>query len=179
MSNNNKMTHIYEIDYRKESLNLIIIGLDNSIQTLVQKNKDLSWYDGIWFREESEPIYGLAFIAFQNYINGSINELFDKPENKIQYYKIDPNYKDFGKPLIELIIGLANYYKHKDSKLHRGTIEVIESFNLDIGSENVIDDSPIFDGLEILNYEWNLFVIQKIVTDYRRRLFEKMLSEFK
>ena len=172
------MTHFHEIDYRKESLSLIIIGLDKSIQTLVQKNKDLSWYDAIWFREESEPIYGLAFIAFQNYINGSINDLFDKPENKVQYYKIDANYKDFGKPLIELIIGLANYYKHKDSKFHNGTIEVIKSFNLDIDSENVVDASPIFDGLEILNYEWNLFEIQKTVTDYRRRLFEKMLSEY-
>jgi hypothetical protein len=166
------MTHWREMDYRVESLTLIITGLENSIQTIVKKNKEFDWYDGIWMREESEPIYGLAFIAFQNYINGSINDLFDKPENKVQYYKKDNKYKDFESNQIELIIGLANYYKHKDAKFHNGTAEILKSFNLDINSENVVDNSPIFEGLELLNFEWNLFEIKKIVTDYRKKLLE-------
>jgi len=166
------MTNWLEMDYRIESLNLIITGLENSIQTIVKKNKEFDWYDGIWMREESEPIYGLAFIAFQNYINGSINDLFDKPENKVQYYKKGHKHKDFERTQIELIIGLANYYKHKDAKFHKGTSEILKSFNLDINSENVIDNSPIFEGLEILNFEWNLFEIKKIVTEYRKSLFE-------
>jgi hypothetical protein len=148
----------------------IITGLENSIQTIVQKNKENDWYDGFWMREESEPIYGLAFIAFQNYINGSINDLFGKLDNKVQYYKLDKKLKDFERTQIELIIGLANYYKHKDSKLHNGTVEILNSFNLDINSDNIIDNSPIFEGLEILNKAWNLFEIQKIVTDYRKNL---------
>lgn len=164
------MMNMLEIDDRAESLNLIIIGLENSIQTIVKKNKENDWYDGIWMREDSEPIYGLAFIAFQNYINGSINDLFDKPDNKAQYYKADKKHKDFERTQIELIIGLANYYKHKDSKFHNGTVEILKSFNLDHNSENVIDNSPIFEGLEILNNEWNLFEIKKIVTDYRKNL---------
>jgi hypothetical protein len=164
------MTHWLEVDYRVESLNLIIIGLENSIQTIVKKNKEIDWYDGIWMREESEPIYGLAFIAFQNYINGSINDLFEKPDNKAQYYKLDNKAEDFQRTQIELIIGLANYYKHKDAKFHKGTVEILNSFNLDINSDNVIDNSPIFEGLELLNKKWDLFEIKKIVTDYRNKL---------
>jgi hypothetical protein len=166
------MTNWLEIDYRVESLTLIITGLENSIQTTVKKNTEFDWYDGIWMREESEPIYGLAFVAFQNYINGSINDLFNKPENKVQFYKKGNKHKDFERTQIELIIGLANYYKHKDGKFHNGTSEILKSFNLDINSENVIDNSPIFEGLELLNYEWNLFEIKKIVTDYRKKLVE-------
>jgi hypothetical protein len=98
---------LLEIDDRIVSLNLIITGLENSIQTIVQKNKENDWYDGFWMREESEPIYGLAFIAFQNYINGSINDLFGKLDNKVQYYKLDKKLKDFERTQIELIIGLA------------------------------------------------------------------------
>lgn len=166
------MTHLLKVDYRVESLNLIINGLENSIQTIIAKNKEIDWYDGIWMREESEPIYGLAFIAFQNYINGSINDLFDKPENKVQYYKIANKHKDFDRTQIELIIGLANYYKHKDSKFHNGTVEILKSFNLDVNNENVVDNSPIFEGLDILNSKWNLFEIKKIVTDYREKLLD-------
>lgn len=77
-----KKTHWLRIDYRIESLNQIISGLDRSIESLNKKMKNIEWYDGIWFKEDSESIYGLAFLAFQNYINNSIKDFSGSTANK-------------------------------------------------------------------------------------------------
>ncbi|WP_321282342.1 hypothetical protein [Marinifilum fragile] len=71
------MTHWKRIDLRIESLQTTIKGLENSISELRNKIDKIDWYDGLWFIEEAEPIYGLAFIAFQNYINSSVFDRFE------------------------------------------------------------------------------------------------------
>lgn len=167
-----KKTHWLKADYRSNSLHQIIAGLDNSIKSLTKKVEDeTDWYDGLWFLEDSEPIYGLAFIAFQNYINGSIKDLYESTNDKTCYYKINPKLKSFEKSDIELIIGLANYIKHKDdNKLHKGTQDILDCFNLK--STDDIKKSPIFEGLSVLNEKWELFEIYNIVTKWRERLFD-------
>ncbi|MDO9186887.1 MAG: hypothetical protein Q7W13_12815 [Bacteroidia bacterium] len=168
----NKNTHWLRCDYRVESLFQIITGLDISIKILVKRMKAGGWYDGLWLREDCEPIYGLAFLAFQNYINLSIKDFSGETSNKIKYYKIEPNLKNFEKSSIELIIGLANYLKHRDEKeLHKGTREILESFSLHFGNENNIDNSPIFDGLAILSEDWDLFEVLEIVKKWREKLW--------
>jgi hypothetical protein len=66
----NEFTHYLKVDYREVSLVIIINGLNDAIDSLKKQIDEIHWYDGDWFKEESEPIYGLAFIALQNYING-------------------------------------------------------------------------------------------------------------
>ena len=167
----NPKTHWLQVDYRAESLRQIITGLDNSINTLQDRVEELGWYDGLWFLEDSEPIYGLAFIAFQNYINGSIKDLYESVNDKTLYYKLGTNSANFEKSDIELIIGLANYIKHKDDeKLHRGTQEILNAFDLKNNGE--INNSPIFDGLTILNKDWKLFQILEIVINWRESLIK-------
>ena len=56
---------------------MTIKGLSETIEILYNQVNEIDWYDGDWFMEESEPIYGLTFIAFQNYINGSIKDFAD------------------------------------------------------------------------------------------------------
>ena len=63
----NSKTHWRYADYRAESLNQIITGLNSSIETLRKRIDVIDWYDGYWLLEETEPIFGIAFIAFQNY----------------------------------------------------------------------------------------------------------------
>lgn len=120
--------NILQADYNAESLKHIINGLNNSIKTI----QELYSFDGFWLLEKSEPVFGMAFIAFQNYINTSIKDLFDTTENKISFYKIGPRLNRFERSNIELIIGLANYIKHKDEgKLHSGTKNILNTFNLE------------------------------------------------
>lgn len=175
MTVENRKTHFLRTDYRYESLYQIITGLDHSIKVLENKITEHCWYDGDWFREESEPIYGLAFIAYQNYINSSIKDFSGSTNEKERYYKIPPDLCDYQKTSIELIIGLANYSKHKeeDGKLHFGTKEILECFKLSTDKEPEPDKSPVFDGLSVLNESWNLFEILEVVKNWRERLWSE------
>ena len=60
---NQQKTHWRKVDYRVKSLSLVIEGLQQSICELEKQVKLGGWYDGDWLLEESEPIYGLGFIA--------------------------------------------------------------------------------------------------------------------
>ena len=178
MLNSYNRTHYLRHDLRVESLTQIIIGLDNAINILKSKKNELSWYDGLWFMEESESIYGLAFIAFQNYIISSIKDFANSTSKKHEYYKLEPRFKNYEASRIQLIIGLANYSKHKDEdgKLLSPTKEILESFNLSIDKDIDINSSPVFKGLTILNEKWNLFEIMKIVTNWRELLWNNEIE---
>ncbi|RZK47843.1 MAG: hypothetical protein EOO99_12135 [Pedobacter sp.] len=164
------MTHYLEVDYRRESLCQIILGLEKSIGYLKSKLELKGWYDGLWFLEESEPIYGLAFIAFQNYVNGSIKDFYDTTKNKISFYKLGTAPENFSKSYIELIIVLANFIKHKDDGLNEMTKQILEAFNFTEYDE--IDKSPIFGGLDLLDEKWNLVNIMRQVFIWRQELLE-------
>jgi len=169
-----ELTHWRRVDYRVASLNIIIQGLNNSIEVLKEHIKEIHWYDGDWFLEESEPIYGLAFIAFQNYIYGSVKDVVDQTNEKINFYQLEPNVEGYSKSKIELIIGLANYAKHKDDGIpHKGTKEILECFNLDYQDISYQDKSAIFQGLTILNKDWNLFEIKELVTNWREMIWTR------
>ncbi|RFC53190.1 hypothetical protein [Brumimicrobium aurantiacum] len=165
-------TNLIQADYNAESLRHIIIGLKNSIKTI----EAIYSFDGIWLLEKSEPVFGMAFIAFQNYINTSIKDLFDSTANKITYYKIGPRLERFERSNAELIIGLANYLKHKDEgKLHSGTKNILNAFNLE--TSEMIEESPIFKGLDILDEKWDLIKIYEMIIDWRKELFALYLKE--
>ena len=168
-----ELTHYLQIDYRISSLNKITIGLNESVDELKHRNKTVGWYDGIWLLEDSEPIYGLFFISLQNYIYGSIKDRTGtlNTKNKVSFVKKYGPKDAHDRSLIELIVSLANYYKHKDDGLNDFTKEVLNHFNLNHGEDLYIRDSPIFDGLDILDTEWNLQNIVKIVSEWREEIW--------
>ncbi len=171
----NTKTHYLENDYRIESLVQILNGLENSISKLKERMTIYSWYDGILFLEDTEPIYGLAFIAMQNYIYGTIKDLAETTIDKTMYLKIEPDHKNFSKTKIELIIGLANFIKHRDEEnLHKPTRHILESFNLN--PKNEVTTSPIFEGLTILNEQWNLREIMEEICHWRTKLLFKVIA---
>ena len=167
---NERKTHWRKFDFRKDSLTHIIIGLNNSINSLKDFQSENKWYDGLFFREDTEQIYGLAFIAFQNYINGSISDLYNDLSNKNHYYNLNGNFEIYSKSSIELIIGLANYIKHKEEKkLYQGTTDILDSFGLLVNQK--IEQSPVFEGLTLLNDSWDLMEVLKMVLEWREKLF--------
>ncbi|WP_157429252.1 hypothetical protein [Aequorivita sublithincola] len=167
-------THFLRIDHRVVSLSMAITGLTETISVLKNQLNEIHWYDGEWFLEESEPIYGLAFIAFQNYINGSIKDFADSLNEKETYYKLEKNLPEGNKSRIELIIALANYAKHKDEGIpHRGTKEILDHFNLNYEDVNYLDKSPIFQGLNLFSEGWDLFTLKTLVTDWREYMWAR------
>jgi hypothetical protein len=172
-----ELTHFRQVDYRVVSLNIIIAGLNDAITILENQIDEIHWYDGDWFMEESEPIYGLAFIAFQNYINGSIKDFKGELKNKKEFYKLAQNSDSHSKSRIELIIGLANYSKHKDEGIpHKGTKEVLDYFKLNYENVTYLNESPVFQGLPILDKDWDLLKIKYLVTEWRKVLMYQSIN---
>lgn len=165
--------HWRRCDYRIESLSLTIKGLEKSILELDKKLEEIEWYDGIWFLEEVEPIIGLSLIALQNYINSSIYDRFETLQNQHKKYKLGKLVNETERTEIELIIGLANYFKHRDDEndLRKGTSRVLLDCGLKINKDTDITESPIIKGLELLTEKWGLSDLIIIAEYWRENLW--------
>ncbi len=168
-------THYLRNDFRIDSLRLVMIGLENSISKLNEKCEEISWYKETFWDEEIEPIYGLAFIALQNYVNGSIYDLYKTLTDKEKKYKIEKIINQSGRTNIELIIGLANYFKHRDDQrdLRSGTSNILSDFDIKYADSIDVLNSPIFKGLDILSVDWRLSELIEIVQIWRESLWKK------
>lgn len=167
------MNHWKRFDSRIEILQMTILGLEKLNLELRKKIDTINWYDGLWLLEESEPICGLAFIAFQNYINSSVFDRFESLEKQYLKYKIGDVIKGTGRTDIELIISIANYFKHRDhpNNLTGETSKILNDFNLQFDKDVDVTSSPIFKGLEILSEDWDLQVVVKAVERWREKLW--------
>lgn len=168
------LTDYKQFDFRISSLKMIISGLENSIYELKKKLNETEWYDAIWLLEESEPIFGFAFVAAQNYINSSIYDRFETLEKQYKVYKNGKIINSKGRTDIELIISLANYFKHRDhpKDLIGETYNILNDFNLQFGKDIDISNSPIFKGLELFSKNWDLKEIIKAIEIWRCQLWE-------
>lgn len=166
-------THYLRHDYRKEILELIVAGFEVSVKELHKRMDQIEWYDGGWFVEEIEPILGLTYIAYQNYINSSIYDKFENLDNKLTLYKNGSKLINRKRTEIELIIAVANYYKHRDDSgtLHKGISNVLKDLELEY--INIIEPEklPVIKGIDLLSDSWNLKDITKKVTDWRESLW--------
>lgn len=166
-------THWLRLDHRKGTLEMVISGIQAPIDQCRKSMDQIDWYDGLWYLEETEPLYGLVLIAFQNYINSSIYDRFQSIEKKNSLYKNGDTIPEKNRTYIELIICLANYYKHRDDdrSLHPGTAKVLD--DLQIPFSNIeIEESPIFKGMDLLSINWNLSEISKRLFDWRESLWK-------
>lgn len=170
---NEAKTNWRSIDHRIDGLRLIIDGLTKAIKVSADRMELNGWYDAIWFREDTEPIYGLAFIAFQNYINGSIKDRYNTLSIKHQVYQSATIIPTFDRSFIELVIALANYIKHKEeAPLHKGTREILIAFRLNVSDDVDITESPIFEGIDLLSSKWCLSEIMTMIESWRKSLWQ-------
>lgn len=166
--------HYLRIDFRIDSLKQLIAGINASIDRLKKQCDASSWYDAGWLLEESEPMFGIAFVAFQNYINSSIHDYPEFGSDVKKFYNTNSEQNSEQKSKIELIIALANYYKHKDEDgLRKTTRETLEYFDLNPSKNLDSGESQIFKGLSILSEKWDLFELLNIVEDWREDLWVK------
>lgn len=169
------MVHYLRHDYRIGTVKTIISGFEKAISDHKKLEKELDWYDGIRLLEDTEPIFGTALIALQNYINSSIYDLDGDLNRKEVLYKVGERITSITKTQIELIIGLANYFKHRDDNrsLHRGTRKILDSFGIDYSEDLDITRSPIFQGMDTLDENWSLLKLIDIVEEWRETIWVK------
>lgn len=166
-------THWRRQDYRIESLQSILSGLENSIKQLDEVCKKCPIYSETFYLEEVEPIYGMAFIALQNYINSSIFDLFESLNKKNEIYKQDKKILSYERTRIELIIGLANYLKHRDedNSFNKGTLNLLKDFKLNYDDEFSEGISPIFEGYNLLTEDFKMSELIDIVKEWRENMW--------
>jgi hypothetical protein len=179
------MGHYLRKDNRIETIKNIIEPFQKQLDKVIElcENDNLDWWDN-FYADDTEHLVGTVFIVLQNYINSSISDLFPELTKLHSKYTSDKKvYKNLKTTRIELIIALANYYKHRDlpTELHKYTTNPL----LDLGIEykQVYDiennkyfhkmgaDSPIFNGLNILSKKWNFNDLIEIVSEWRENLW--------
>lgn len=186
--------HFMRIDFRigalKQMMSSFKVILDRVIDDLGED--DNGFWDMI-YADDMEHVVGMAFIALQNYINGSISDLYPELENIHVHYSSDEKIDGSNTTRINLIVVLANYYKHRDhpKPLHKNTVnplielgidyvtnlqEIKEAKNL---NKNVKEDcitgasSPVFEGLNVLSKNWDLNDLVNIVAEWRENMWLK------
>lgn len=172
-------------DSRIETIKNIIEPFQKQLNTIIElcENNGFDLWDN-FYADDTEHLVGTVFIVLQNYINSSISDLFPKLIKLHSKYTLDKKVNENSKTTrIELIIALANYYKHRDlpTELHKYTTNPL----LDLGIEykQVYDiennkyfhkmgaDSPIFNGLTILSKNWNFNNLTEIISEWRENLW--------
>jgi hypothetical protein len=161
-------------DYRRDSIVTIIVGLTAALKEIQDKLDLIPWYDGLWAYEEAEPIFGLAFIAIQNYVNKSIADYdisYNVKQPKHRYYKLDTVKLKGGRTCLEMIIALANYSKHEEEgSLHTNTRCVLDDLSLKYSGFDVFE-SPIFKGIELVTNDWELNRLLNVALEWRENIW--------
>ena len=110
-----------EIDFRYDWVFLTFSALKSGFYTIRQQASAESWFDGTWQVEHADAILGVAFVAAQAYLVGTVEDVNhirqsrgQAEKSKIDYYKDDPHPLPNGISRILLINSIANYYKHHD-----------------------------------------------------------------
>lgn len=171
------------IDTRLNILKKIISPFQNHLNEIyiINKKSDFIHWDSV-YADDTEHFVGTAFIAFQNYINSSIHDLYPELKKTHTKYSFDKKLNNSNTTRIELIIAIANFYKHRDSPddLQKNTIKPLE--DLDISFKQIFtndntffhkigSDSPVFSGFALLSEFWNLNDLIKIVSEWRENLW--------
>lgn len=179
------MTHYLRNDTRIGIIKNIINPFEKQLDDIKEicKKDDFNYWDSI-YADDTEHLVGTVFIVLQNYINSSISDLYPELSKLHLKYSSDKVVNEDSKTTrIELIIVLANYYKHRDlpTELHKYTTNPLEDLKIDYKEiynlENnkyfykMGSDSPIFNGLSLLSEGWELNDLIEIVSEWRENLW--------
>lgn len=175
------MRNDFRIGIIKQIIAPFKIQLDN-IEKICREDNFIYW-DSV-YADDTEHLVGTVFIILQNYINSNISDLYPDLTKLHLKYSLDKKVKENTKiTRIELIITIANYYKHRDlpSELHKNTTNPLE--NLNIKHKEIYDiennkffykmgaDSPVFNGFSLLSEKWDFNDLIRIVEEWRENLW--------
>lgn len=179
------MHHIYRVDHRIGIVKKLIEPFQLQLNEIIEfiKVEGDEYWDMV-FADEFEHYVGTVFIILQNYINSSISDLYPDLIKLHSKYSIEPMIENTNTSKIQLIISIANYYKHRDlpSDLHTFTSKVFDILSIDYKrfyvSKNVEyfhergSNSPVFTGLTILSDSWNFDDVLKEISIWREKMWQ-------
>lgn len=172
----NKLKHyILDTNSRMQSLKIVLEGLEHSKKEL--SNKEL-WSMGYLDPSDVEFYYGLKYLAIQNYLKRTINDIKRVFENvdvdEYYFYKLGTKIPNYNYNKIQLIRACANYFKHKEDTKRNNTKEVLDNFGLQIPSKEEIDECTLLTGAaDFINPTANIEVIYDILKTWREIVIEE------
>jgi hypothetical protein len=176
------MGHYLKIDTRIKVIKDII----SPFQIQLNKIMEICKKDGYWFwdtiyADDMEHNVGTVFIVLQNYINSSISDLFPDLLELHTKYSIDKKVNNSETTRIELIITIANYYKHRDlpKELQKHTLKRLNDLKIEFKEifkdgnffHKVGSSSPVFEGFSLLSESWKFNDLINIVSEWRENLW--------
>jgi len=177
------MTHYLRFDTRIGVLRSIISPFQNQlneIKKICVAENNIYW-DSI-YADDIEHLVGTVFIILQNYINSSISDLFPDLSKLYSKYSFDKKINNSQTTRIELIIAVANYYKHRDlpTKLEKYTEKPFIDLKIKFIEENFGPPtkitgacSPVFNGFGMLSESWDFNDLISIVSEWRENMWLK------
>ena len=175
-------THYLEADYRAETVEEILISLEHGFTRYKKKYDENEWYDAYWAQEQTESIFGIAYVTAQTYIAGTISDLSKITGKKISEKRIEWMSTSCGELLdgvstIFFLNTMANYYKHYEEWAEwkaigssKNTIETLAKFGI-----NEETDFPCWEAAKIVSYTdmpSNVTFLSKILTSWRKELIQ-------
>lgn len=178
------MVHFLRRDLRIEMVKSIVKLFQIQLEYIFENNKkqDHACWDSL-YADDAEHIIGTVFVILQNYINSSISDLYPELSELYIKYKLDEKIGNSNSTKIELIISVANYYKHRDlpTNLRKDTSKHFENLGIEYKhfydlektkySHKIGADSPVFGGFSYLSDSWDLNDLLKIASEWRENLW--------
>jgi hypothetical protein len=179
------MPHIYRIDSRINIVKKLIEPFQLQLNEIVESVKiQGNEYWDMLYADDAEHFVGTVFIILQNYINSSISDLYPELEKIHLKYLIGSKIENTQSTKIQLIVSIANYYKHRDlpSVLHKYTSNTLDDLGIeykyfydeqnDKYFHEVGSNSPVFTGFTKLSNSWNFNDVIDAVSLWRENMWE-------
>jgi len=190
MNENKKKSHHWLETYNRDGgLEKLFIGFNNALRFYRNRMDEESWYDMGFYWEDTDLIYGVMYVSLQNYINQCCYDFLDANLfgciEKHEYYLRNSTFIDGSNVTqIQLIIDLANHFKHRDDppKYRRSNKKNDDDYRNErykqIGLNYSIketyerfEDRILIDGLEKLSEDMEISVLFQIAKDWRKDLW--------
>lgn len=181
--------HLKEIDFRRNWLSQLFVALTGMMNDIDRRLEKGDYYDGTDAREDAEFILGIAFIAAQTYIVGTvadINAVLGKSKRSEQdglleareLLSLDVVSVANGVSRTQLVYEIANYHKHHDeweewsvNDRNRQTIKILNGCGIHKGTTH-----PCYEAAALLWPEEQLGecgYLLNLLEDWRERVFRK------
>ncbi|MFH6959212.1 hypothetical protein ACHRV1_17600 [Flavobacterium aquidurense] len=179
------MPHINRIDSRINIVKKLIEPFQLQLNGIVESVKIQGGeYWDMLYADDTEHFVGTVFIILQNYINSSISDLYPELEKIHLKYSIGTKIENTNSTKIQLIISMANYYKHRDlpSALHKYTSNTLNDLDIeykcfyDVQNDKYFHEigsnSPVFTGFTKLSENWDFNDVLDAVAIWRENMWQ-------
>lgn len=172
------MVSFYALDLRYDSTREVIDTVARALKSLPEDKPE--WFDGLSILEHAEELVGVAFVAAQVYLGGTVSDLSKVTRQKLRKQDllghgaaldVFPSVRK-----VEIIDAAANYWKHHDewedwkpNRWNQHTTETLAKVKVDGETEFPCHTiATLLGGSDYTDLDW----LTELASAWRRELIE-------